>query len=100
MVGLKIERGQATAEEWQRVSQHLEHHLELLAEAEHVGWMADRRDAGFRYGATRDNKLLVHPLLVPYDDLPPGERDKDRDAIRHYPDVLGRVGYRIVFPEP
>jgi hypothetical protein len=59
--------------------------------------MAERRDAGWRYGATRDNQLRVHPLLVPYEDLPPPEQDKDRDAIRNYPAVLDRAGYRIAF---
>jgi ryanodine receptor 2 len=98
MVGLKIEKGRATKDDDRRVLDHLEHHLELCAEAEHIGWMKERRDAGWRYGRVRDNGLRVHPLMVPYDELPESERSKDRDAIRNYPQVLRIAGYRVVFP--
>jgi hypothetical protein len=98
LVGLKIVEGHGGEDLRQRVREHLEHHLELLAEAEHIGWMTERRNVGYRYGEKRDNALRVHNLLVPYDDLPRSEQQKDRNAILRYPDVLGRAGYHIAFP--
>ena len=36
-----------------------------------------------------------HPLLVPWDELPESEREKDRDAFRNLPQMLGLVGYEL-----
>jgi hypothetical protein len=69
--------------------------LESLARDEHERWMAQRRQAGWRRGR-RDDATKRHPSLVPYDRLSRAERDKDRDAVRHIPDVLAEVGLRVV----
>lgn len=76
---------------------HLEHHLERLAEAEHDGWMAQRLRNGWRHGTPRDDPKKIHNLLIPYADLPAKEKDKDRNSVRHFPDMVAKAGYRIVW---
>jgi hypothetical protein len=79
------------------VSKHLEHHLERLAEAEHDGWMEQRLKNGWCYGEPRDDGKKIHPLLKPYADLPEKEKNKDRNSVRHFPDMVAKAGYRIVW---
>jgi hypothetical protein len=72
-------------------------HFEILAEAEHIGWMEQRLVNGWRRGDKRDNEKLIHPLLKPYDELTAKEKEKDRDAIRHIPDMVRLAGYRFAW---
>lgn len=97
MAGLKIVPGEPNPEENALIRTHLTHHLEVLAEAEHLGWMDERRRAGWTYAAVRDNARLHHNLMVPYSELPQEERRKDREAVLNYPSVLSIAGYKIVF---
>lgn len=70
--------------------------LEQLAINEHDRWEADLRRDGWTFADTpKDPIAKTHPLLVPWDDLSEAEREKDRDAIRAIPDMLGRVGYEL-----
>jgi hypothetical protein len=76
---------------------YIEARIELLAEAEHDGWMAQRTKNGWRYGTPRDNARKLHPLMVPYGKLPPDEKDKDRGAVRRYPAQAKAEGLEIVW---
>jgi hypothetical protein len=53
-----------------------------VAEMEHARWMAERLMSGWRPGAKRDNKLRVHPNLVPWDQLTDADKAKDADQVR------------------
>jgi len=59
----------------------------------HEIWLADKAEHGWSYGPVKDSQAKTHPCMVPYDDLPDGQRDKDRlfialvDAL-----TLGMVG--------
>jgi hypothetical protein len=57
--------------------------------------MRDRIADGWSYGAARDDVRMLHPSLVPYDELPEDEREKDRDAIRDLPRMLAEAGFEI-----
>jgi hypothetical protein len=70
--------------------------VERLAIAEHRRWMAQRRLAGWRYAAVRDDRRRHHPMLVKWEKLPEQEREKDRDVVRNIPEVLARVGLAVV----
>lgn len=74
--------------------------VERLAIIEHRRWMAQRRLAGWRYAAVRDDRRRRHPMIVKWEKLSEYEREKDRDAVRRIPDVLARVGLRVVREAP
>ena len=69
--------------------------IEQLARLEHDRWMNDKLRDGWRYGPKRDDAARIHPLLVPWEELPEIERDKDRDPMRELPQMLARVGLEI-----
>jgi hypothetical protein len=83
-----------TAEE---IAPYIEPHIELLAEAEHDGWMAQRAKNGWTYGTPRDDDRKLHPLMRPYSDLPESEKEKDRGAVRRYPAQVNAAGFAIVW---
>jgi len=94
----KIEPGQQAETSDDRAARdYLEHHLELLAEAEHNGWMKHRFASGWRYGQKRDDAAKLHPSLVPYQSLEHPDREKDRNTVRLFQPMLRDAGYRIVF---
>jgi hypothetical protein len=43
----------------------------------HESWADRKRDLGWIHGPVKDEERKTHPCLVPYDDLPAGQRDKD-----------------------
>jgi hypothetical protein len=79
------------------VEDHIKHHVERLAEAEHDGWMEQRLKNGWRQGEPRNDELKIHPLLVRYAKLSEKEKNKDRNAVRHFPEMVAKAGYRIVW---
>ena len=84
----------ATLEE---LTSYLDAHIDRLADEEHKGWMAQRARNGWRYGTPRNDTLKLHPLMVPYRDLPDVEKDKDREALRRYPAQAKAAGFEIVW---
>ncbi len=69
--------------------------VEAMAELEHARWCRERLGAGWRPGAERDDARRLHPLLVPWTDLPEDAREIDRTLVRARPALLARAGYRI-----
>ena len=83
--------------------------LELLAEAEHNGWMVERMLQNWRYGRVRDDSRKVHPLLIPYSQLSELDKSYDQKTIVGtlappdkpeleefgYVDVVKMVGFRV-----
>jgi len=56
---------------------------ERLAQMEHRRWMAERKLAGWRYTeGPRDDAKRRSPWLVPWEQLPPEEKEKDRRTSR------------------
>lgn len=68
-------------------------HIEKMAEAEHEGWMEDKYLEGWEHDAVRDDARRLHDCLVPYKELPEETREKDRNAVRHYPELIDKAGY-------
>ncbi len=70
--------------------------IEALAEMEHARWVVERLQAGWTWGARRDLATRTNPLLVPWADLPEGEKEQNRQAARQIPALLARVGLKVV----
>jgi hypothetical protein len=49
----------------------------LSPEESHKRWMEDHLKMGWKYGECYDRDAKTHPDLVPYDELPQWEKDKD-----------------------
>lgn len=44
----------------------------------HESWRIHKEDHGWTYGPVKDADARTHPCMVPYHDLPPEQRAKDR----------------------
>ena len=62
--------------------------MELLAQLEHRRWMADKYLAGYSYGEVRDEDRMLHPDLIPWEQLTEADKEKDRANIRQIPHLL------------
>lgn len=62
--------------------------VDILAEAEHEEWCKTKRTAGYAYAKVRNDRLKTHDLLVPWDRLPSGERERNRALFRVLPGLL------------
>lgn len=69
--------------------------IELLAEAEHDGWMEQKYREGYSFGTPRNDEKKIHDALISYKDLPEENKMKDRDAVRNYPEIVKMAGYAI-----
>lgn len=103
LIGLTLVKGKNTPVERAAVRMRIEYHLELLAQTEHDGWMDWHLDQGWCFGSQKPTNLptekpnaQTHPCLRPYMKLSDEERNKDRDAVRHYPDFAAAAGMKIV----
>jgi len=70
--------------------------LERLAEIEHERWMHAKLANGWRYGLQTDKDKKLNQCLLPWNELPEEEKEKDRDLVRGIPKMLARAGYAIV----
>lgn len=70
--------------------------LESLAETEHVRWMQSKLDDGWTYAPETDRAKKQHKCLVPWNNLPEEEKEKDRILVRGIPVILARAGYTVV----
>ena len=70
--------------------------LEGLAEQEHERFVRAKTVEGWSYGDERDEKRKTNPTLVPWEELPEEEREKDRAQVRAIPRILARAGYTVV----
>jgi RyR domain len=69
------------APEWQRWAciDGVRDALQGLAPDEHhEAWALAMRREGWTYGPVKDGDAKTHPLLVPFEDLPPLQQAKDR----------------------
>jgi len=78
------------------VAEALELQIEVLAEAEHNGWMKQKQQEGWTFAKVRDDSIRRHPLLRPYRELKGDEQEKDRRSVRSYPENARAAGFKIV----
>lgn len=93
--GLRVEEN-ASASNVGEVRAVIESQMEALAEAEHIGWMEEKLKCGWAYGPIRDDARKIHPALISYAALSEADKEKDRNAVRSYPEIVNLAGYAIV----
>lgn len=118
IAGLKLEEGDVVRREDLSASRTqedqaaillLEQNVDLIAEAEHNGWMLERISKGWTYApGKKDEVRKTHPLLVPYGQLSEDHKNFDRWSIvgrvatdsdpaeLGYVDLVKTVGFRVV----
>ena len=74
----------------------LEQLREAIAENTHDVWAASRIQEGWTYGPVRDDKLKKHPDLIPYSELPEGEKQYDRDTAMNTIKLVIKLGFDLV----
>lgn len=87
--------------------------LEVLAEAEHNGWMIERMLSGWKYNRKKVKAEKLHNDLIPYRQLSEQTKDYDRLTITGkeeasdkpdekqfgYVDIVKTIGLRVVMEE-
>ena len=68
---------------------------EAIAENAHEVWAENRYAEGWRYGLQRNDELKLHPDMVPYSQLPEGEKEYDREMAMKTIKLLVKLGYKI-----
>ena len=69
--------------------------IEILALLEHERWVTEKIQAGWKFERQRDEKKRIHPDLVPWDELPKKEKEKDYHTARLIPELLAAAGFEI-----
>lgn len=69
--------------------------IEEMARNVHEVWAKNRMAEGWSYGPVRDDEAKKHPCLVPYEDLPEGEKDYDRATSQETLKLILKSGFVI-----
>ena len=67
----------------------------ILTKNEHIRWIQEKLANGWVYAPVRDNEMKHHPFLVPYEQLPPEEQQKDINIVKNIIPLLKSVGLRV-----
>lgn len=71
--------------------------IEVMACMEHERWCEDLKMNGWKYApCEKDVQNKTHPDLLPWEELPDTEKEKNRIPSRELPGLLARVGFRVV----
>lgn len=74
------------AEQWQRDAaiagvQNVLNNPNLTSKEMHALWSAQKKAAGWVYGPVKDGQKKTHPCLIPYEELPQAEADKNNTIV-------------------
>ena len=69
---------------------------EAIAENAHEIWAENRQAEGWTYGPQRDDHLKQTPDMVPYSQLPEGEKEYDREMAMKTIKLLKKLGYDLI----
>ena len=68
---------------------------EKIAENVHEVWSEGRIKEGWKYGEVRNDAKKETPCLVPYNELPEGEKEFDRNTALETIKLIIKLGYDI-----
>jgi len=60
---------------------------------EHIRWSWDKRLNGWLHSDVRNSSDKTHPGLVPFEELPESEKQKDRELVRLIPALLQDIDF-------
>jgi hypothetical protein len=66
-----------------------------MARMEHENWCQGKQKEGWKYGPEKDPENKTNPSLQSWDELPAGEKEKNKEFIRGLPLLLARAGFQI-----
>ena len=70
--------------------------IERMAKMEHKHWMEERQKDGWKYTpGLKASKKKRSPFLVPWEELPEAEKEKDRNPVRKIPTFLAKAGFQV-----
>lgn len=86
--------------DYEEVKSFTEEEKEYLAEKEHIRWVNEKVEMGWKYGTGYKNKAererqRIHKDIIPYCDLPKSEQDKDYRPIDRMIDKLSVYGIKV-----
>jgi hypothetical protein len=67
----------------------------LMAKIEHEHWCQEKIKEGWRLGPTKDPAAKTNPSLVPWEELPDVEKDKNKKFILGLPRLMVRAGFQV-----
>jgi len=63
--------------------------IEFLSKMEHERWMGEKYSKGYKLAQSENDKTpMCHCDLKPWEKLDSNTREKDKNAVRHYKDLL------------
>ena len=69
--------------------------LEAMAMNVHEVWAQTRISQGWQYGSERNDGKKLHPMLVPYEELPEEEKVYDRNTSEETLKMIMKLGFKI-----
>lgn len=69
--------------------------LEAMAKNVHEIWAQTRISQGWQYGPERNDAEKLHPMLIPYEDLPEEEKVYDRNTSVETLKLILKLGFII-----
>jgi hypothetical protein len=100
VAGLLLVKGtNVSAAEAKAVAERIETQVDIMAEAEHIGWMEHKWRNQWECAPVRDDAAKKHPCLQAFSLLSAAEREKDRAQVRLYPALVEHTDYCIVRQE-
>lgn len=78
-----------------RLPEELQELAETMAKNVHEVWAQNRIEQGWTYGGSRNDELLQHPCLVPYEELSEEEKSYDRNTAIETLKLILKLGFKI-----
>lgn len=78
--------------------EEIQRYMDWIGREVHERWAANRIRDGWEYGPEYDGAQKKHPCLIPYEQLPEGEKEYDRSTARHTIQLLLHAGFQIIPP--
>ena len=64
----------------------------------HASWLAEKERNGWKYGPVKDADKKEHPCFVPYDELPPEQKQKDMLFVNAVRSMAAALGMKVTYP--